>query len=105
MPNIYTLVDQHLDRATKSSHLGKERWGTLQKTYPCPAVLSLPGRCKTYNAGVVGLITGQGTKIPRAVEQLLSPPTLEPVSHSKGVQAPQPRCHVPQLIPLTQPNK
>ena len=87
MPNIYTLVDQHLDHATKSSHLGKERWGIVQKTYPCLAVLSLPGRCKTYNTGVVGLIPGQGTKTPPAVEQLLSPPTLEPVSHSQGVQA------------------
>ena len=83
MPNIYTLVDQHLDHATKSSHLGKEKWATVQKTYPsCQAVLSLPGRCKTCNAGVAGLIPGQGTKIPPAVEQLLSPPTLEPVSHS-----------------------
>ena len=83
MPNIYTLVDQHLDHATKSSHLGKKRWGTVQKTHPsCQAALSLPGRCKTCNARVEGLIPGQGTKIPPAVEQLLSPPTLEPVSHS-----------------------
>ena len=39
------------------------------------------------NAGEAGLIPGQGTKIPHALRQLLSPCALEPVLYKRGSHA------------------
>ena len=52
------------------------------------------------NAGDVGLIPGQGTKIPYAMGQLLSPgATTEPACGKKISCTPQRRSREPQLRP------